>query len=76
MPDRELSHDEPTAVIITTCPVCRAVEEIVATYSGYQKWKAGMLIQDALPELTPNQREKLITGICPKCWDLIFTPAS
>ena len=27
------------------------------------------LIQDICPELSADEREMLITGICPKCWD-------
>ena len=31
-----------------------------------------MLIQDAFPELSKEDRERLITGICPKCWKELF----
>jgi hypothetical protein len=40
-----------------------------ALYSGLEKWKAGMRIQDAFPTFNPDQREFLMTGICSKCWD-------
>jgi len=31
---------------------------------GYYKWRhEGILIQEAIPDLTPNQREILMTGI-------------
>lgn len=32
-------------------------------YSRYQLWRGGMLIQDALPDLTDSQREGLMTGL-------------
>ena len=34
----------------------------------------GELIQEALPELSADQRELLISGTCPKCWDELFPP--
>ena len=35
---------------------------------------AGENIQIAFPDLTADQREILISGICPECWDKIFPP--
>lgn len=35
-------------------------------------WRSGMLIQDAFPELSAEDREFLISGLCPKCWNNIF----
>lgn len=34
---------------------------------------AGALMQRAFPNLTPDQREFLISGLCPKCWDETFS---
>lgn len=42
-------------------------------FIGYNRWRVeGVLIQDALPDLTPAQREILITGIGPEEWDETF----
>ena len=35
-------------------------------------WKDGMLIQNALPYLTSEEREFLITGATPEEWDDTF----
>lgn len=35
-------------------------------------WNTGMLIQDAFPMLTPEQREFIKTGITPEEWDAAF----
>jgi len=35
-------------------------------------WENGTLIQKAMPYLSPNQREFLMTGILPEEWDNIF----
>jgi hypothetical protein len=33
-------------------------------YERYQWWRRGMLIQEALPDLSDDQREMLMTGLC------------
>jgi len=36
------------------------------------KYKAGELIQNALPELSEDYRELLITNTCGECFDKMF----
>lgn len=35
-------------------------------------WRMGMLIQEALPELSAEDREFLISGLCPDCWNALW----
>ena len=35
-------------------------------------WMEGALIQDVMPNLTPEEREFLMTGITPEEWDATF----
>ena len=42
------------------------------TRQQYDAWKAGMLIQDAMPQLSAEEREFLMTGITPAEWDSVF----
>jgi hypothetical protein len=55
--------------IARKCPTCPTVQTVVVDDAAYQRWQAGAYIQDAFPLLTANQREILMTGMCPKCWD-------
>lgn len=34
-------------------------------------WRHGMLIQDVFPELSAEDREFLISGLCPDCWNAL-----
>ena len=43
-----------------------------ATPEGLAAWKNGALIQDALPEVSPENREFIMTGITPSMWNHIF----
>ena len=35
----------------------------------WDKWSRGSLIQEAFPELTPIQREAMMTGSCKTCYE-------
>ena len=55
-----------------TCPCCNRLQTIEVEDSQYNRWMAGENIQIAFPNLTPDQREILMSGICPECWEKIF----
>ena len=58
--------------IITTCPFCGRETAVVVADADYEVWQAGALIQDAFPYLDADERELLISGICPTCWNKTF----
>lgn len=64
----------PETVMITApnCPMCGKPSEVEVDSLGYSQWKAGKLIQNALPRLTVDERELLMTGCHPECWENIF----
>ena len=43
--------------------------ELDITVEQFENWQNGMLIQDAMPNLTVAEREFLITGLLPHEWD-------
>ena len=59
-------------IIKTTCPVCGEEHYVECSKEGYEAFKNGECIQIALPELSTSEREMLVTGTCPRCWDLLF----
>lgn len=63
-------HD--TVKCNTSCPFCKQDFVVVTTLEGYIEWTSGTLIQNAMPDSTPDEREQLISGTCPKCWDIQF----
>jgi hypothetical protein len=40
--------------------------------ADYWDWQDGALAQDAFPYLSADDRELLISGICPTCWEKSF----
>jgi len=63
---------ENTVEVACMCPFCGSTDVIVVRKKDYVAWDNGVLIQRAFPYLTANQRERLMTGICPDCWDNMF----
>ena len=60
-------------VLEIECVMCNQSIIMEVSEEGLKKWQQGELIQDALPELTDDEREMLMSGICPTCWDKIFS---
>lgn len=48
------------------------VMEIDVTREQIAQWEGGMLIQDAMPNITSDEREFIMTGITPQEWDSIM----
>ena len=46
--------------------------EIDVTPEQIAAWKAGQLIQKAMPNLSPSEREFIMTGVTSEEWDAKF----
>lgn len=60
------------AIVEIHCPFCGCVHTVEVNEDAYYDWQEGMLIQNAMPDLTPTEREQLISKLCPDCQDKIF----
>ena len=49
-----------------------SVMDLNLTQAELDAWVDGMLIQDAMPQLSAEEREFLMTGITPAEWDEAF----
>lgn len=55
------------------CPECGKENIIEMTQEQFDKYfYSRELIQNVFPEKTANEREIIMTGICPKCWKRIL----
>lgn len=61
----EITRTSPFTGIETTY-------EIEVTPEQLLDWKNGKLIQEAMPNLTPDEREFIKTGITPEDWENTF----
>ncbi len=58
------------------CIGCKQTKEIVVPLAEYRAWQSGKLIQEAMPNVSANDRELIISRTCPECWAKIFSPAA
>ena len=63
---------EETMIVFAKCPFCGKVTEIEVPLIGYLDWEDGELIQNAMPNLSAEQREMLISGMCEECQKTFF----
>lgn len=61
-----------TITIATYCPICHTSHDVEVPMDGFFKWQDGACVQDAFPSLSAEEREMLISGICPECWNFMF----
>lgn len=60
---------------VKRCPFCDKNHMVKVNDSDLVKYKFGnVLIQEAFPYLTADEREIIKTGICPTCWKDMFPP--
>jgi hypothetical protein len=54
------------------CRRCGEAIDVPITKEQFAAWQAGEYIQRAAPNLTPGQREMLISRTCDECFDELF----
>ena len=55
-----------------TCPFCGEDHTVEVNFAQFEAWQNGELIQNAMSDLAPTEREQLISGLCPKCQAEMF----
>jgi hypothetical protein len=71
--DAKVTMSEATEMTVhPTCPFCGDTTSVVVDAAGFVAWQSGELVQNALPNLSADDREVLISGICTDCWDKQF----
>lgn len=54
------------------CVVCHKSDEVELPKAAYEAWRGGVHVQDAFPDMTPDDRELLISGTHPACWKFLY----
>ena len=65
-------QDPQLTVIATTCCICNNSEKFTLTTELVDRWRDGECIQNVFPGMSGDDRERLMTGTCPACWDKMF----
>lgn len=54
------------------CVSCSKVQTVTVDAAPFHKWRSGMHIQDAMPDVSDGDREFLLSSICEPCFDAAF----
>lgn len=60
-------------IMPVVCEECGEVFDIAVDFEDLLRWKAGELVQNAFPYLTPSERELLISQTCGDCWNQMYS---
>jgi hypothetical protein len=61
----EITRVSPVTGITNTIFIDVSIDQVL-------QWQHGALIQDVMPELSPDEREFIMSGISPTEWDDLF----
>ncbi len=64
--------DNPTTTVSVVCRLCKGEQRISAPVTAFLAWENGAFAQDALPMLSADDREMLISQTCGDCWADMF----
>lgn len=69
------STDDGVLITCRPCMVCGHGSVIPVSTNQYRGYCAGLSVQVVFPDWTPAEREMLISGTHPECWELLFSDA-
>ena len=58
--------------ITVVCRTCRKHYDLLVDMNDVHSWMEGTYIQDAMPYLSADERELLISHTCDACWEVLF----
>lgn len=61
-----------TREVAVRCRLCGVRAPITVPVVGFNQWIQGTLIQRAMPQVSPEDREFLISRTCPDCWNAMM----
>lgn len=65
-------HGTILSIVAARCTVCKKFVAIQVDLEDLARWRVGVLAQDAMPYLSPADRELLcLSNICGACWKLL-----
>lgn len=69
-----VEYDGDFVHIHRMCPFCHKAGMVTILEKQYHWWQDGMAIQNAMPDVSPGDREFLKSGIHSTCWDAEYPP--
>lgn len=67
---QELSDEK--IIVNLICPFCNKEHIVKVKAHEWALYQYGELAQNAFPQLTPTEREQIISHLCPQCQSKVF----
>lgn len=67
-------NGEGVEIVTRPCVVCGTRHTFILNRIDYEAWQTSTHIQNAFPDMSADEREILISGTCPECWDILWAP--
>lgn len=67
-----MTTDFMSKVTTKKCMHCGYLGELNVPNAGLARYNSGALVQDAFPDLTAPEREQIVSGTHPECWEEMF----
>lgn len=65
-------HGTNLTTVAAQCVICKKFVAIRVDLEDLVLWRDGVLVQDAMPYLSPADRELLcLSNVCGTCWKLL-----
>ena len=68
-----LSDVRLNAAVNVECRICKDLHRVHFNGDDYVDWQEGKYLQDAMPYLTTDERELMISQTCGPCFDSMFS---
>jgi hypothetical protein len=67
-----MGDTQMVTVVCRPCAVCGKQAEVSMTADQFGRWLAGEHVQNVLPSMPAPERELLISGTHPACWNKLY----
>jgi len=68
----DASSDDGLKRLKFICRLCGSRRFVVCRAEGFRAWRRGTHIQEAMPELSADERELMLSHTCEACWHELF----
>ena len=67
--------EERNITLKVECVICKKIHELKVTEESVKEYLSPnrRFVQDIFPYLSVEERELLISKVCPKCWNKMFS---
>lgn len=67
-----MGYTRSSQPVLFQCNWCNKKTVLMLPVDGIAKYRNGTVVQDSFPDLSPAERELIISNTCEGCWNKMF----